>query len=55
MEHSKSHIALELMIENGRPVTGISDFDCVLQKLRTLGHITLKEHEDLLLRFARKE
>lgn len=55
MEHSKSYLALELMIENGWLVSGISDFASVLHKLQTLGHITLEERQNLLLQFGRKQ
>jgi hypothetical protein len=51
MDHSKSYLALDHMIEKGWLVTGISDFDQVLNKLEESGHITRAEHQSLLLRF----
>ena len=52
MDHSKSYLALDQMIEKGWLVTGISDFDQVLNKLEESGHITPAEHQALLQRFA---
>lgn len=57
MDHSKSYIALDHMIEEGWLVTGISEanFDLALRKLEQAGHITLTEHQVLLLRFEGKK
>ena len=55
MDHSKSYLALGHMIEKGWLVTGISDFDQVLDKLEQGGHITRAEHKSLLLRFMGKK
>ena len=55
MDYSKSYLALNDMIEHGWLVTGISDFDQVLNKLETDGHITPAEHRSLLLRFMGKK
>ena len=52
MDHSKSYLALDQMIEQGWLVTGVSDFDPVLNKLEENGHITRAEHQVLLQRFA---
>ena len=55
MDHSKSYLALDRMIEKGWLVTGISDFDRVLSKLEESGHITQAEHHALLMRFLGKK
>lgn len=55
MDHSKSYLALDQMIAKGWLVTGISDFDQVLNKLEESGHITPAEHQSLLLRFMGKK
>ena len=55
MDHSKSYLALDQMIEKGWLVTGISDFDQVLSKLEESGHITRAEHQALLMRFLGKK
>jgi hypothetical protein len=55
MDHSKSYLALGHMIEKGWLVTGISDFDQVLDKLEQGGHITRAEHKSLSLWFLGKK
>jgi hypothetical protein len=55
MDHSKSYLALDRMIEQGWLATGISDFEQVLNKLEEGGHITRAEHQSLLLRFMGKK
>ena len=57
MDPSKSYLALDHMIEEGWLVPGISEsnFDQALRKLEQAGHITLSEHQVLLLRFASKK
>jgi hypothetical protein len=55
MDHSKSYLALDQMIEKGWLVTGISDFAQVLHELEKKGHITREEHQSLLMRFMGKK